>query len=51
MIELRRYFSFFFLKLPKTWVGRSDDAKRREKKGDGPIMSGVFSDNFVLESV
>ena len=51
MIELRRYFSFFFFKLPKTWVGRSDDAKRREKKGDGLIMSGVFSDNFVLESV
>ena len=50
MIELSRYFSFsFFLKLPKIWVGRT--ALKGEKKGDGLIMSGVFSDNFVLESV
>ena len=49
MIELRRYFSFFFFEIAKN-CGRSDDAKRR-KKGDGLIMSGLFSDNFVLESV
>ena len=118
MIELRRYFSFFFFDIAKN-LGRSDNAKRRKKKGmalwcrgytvknvhvfvpvflyavtmlifqikriissekwlnyvvtsvffflklgsvvrttlkgenkgDGLIMSGVFSDNFVLESV
>ena len=50
MIELSRYFSFsFFFEIAKN-LGRSDGAKRR-KKGDGLIMSGVFSDNFVLESV
>ena len=50
MIELRRYFSFIFLTLPKIWVGRT--TLKGEKKGDVlKIMSGVFSDNFVLESV
>ena len=51
MIELRRYFSFFFFFDIAKNLGRSYNAKRREKKGDGLIMSGVFSDNFVLESV
>ena len=40
---------FFFLTLPKIWVGRT--TLKGEKKRGGLIMSGVFSDNFALESV